>query len=381
VTEAEFGTRLEKAAAVERARAARPDHVESRHRGRAVLLAAGLLGAVVWLGWSGRARGKAKSGGPSPTPPSAPEHFGRPGGRFWAGFVGPAFGLYAAFVLLPGLVAFGWAFTRWDGFGEMTWAGRFNFRWLLLESDVFWSALGNNLFLMLVPPLVVVPVALGMAAFIHRGGRGAGLFRVVLLFPNLLGGIAASLIWLAAYEPTSGFVNAALVTAGDGVELVFGPGALGNWLHSFHGHAWLAQANLYWSLVPIYLWMACGFNLVLYLAAMQGVPEDLYEAAELDGASPARQFFTITLPLIREVLVISAVFLVIGGLNAFELVWLLTAQDPSAGAHTLGTFMVGALFTEFQVGRAAAIAVMLFLMVLVGALAVLRVTRKEAVES
>jgi raffinose/stachyose/melibiose transport system permease protein len=262
----------------------------------------------------------------------------------------------------------------------MGWAGRFNFRWLLLESDVFWSALGNNLFLMLVPPLVVVPVALGLAAYVHRGGLGAGALRVVLLFPNLLGGIAAALIWLAAYEPTSGLVNASLVAAGDLVDLLGGPRVVENWLHSFHGHAWLSQSNLYWSLVPIYLWMACGFNLVLYLAAMQAVPEELYEAAELDGASKTRQFFLVTLPLIREVLVISAVFLVIGGLNAFELVWLLTSQDPSAGVHTLGTFMVGTLFTEFQVGRAAAIAVLLFLMVLIASLAVLRAARKEAVE-
>jgi ABC-type sugar transport system permease subunit len=84
--------------------------------------------------------------------------------------------------------------------------------------------------------------------------------------------------------------------------------------------------------------------------------------------------------LIREVLVISAVFLIIGGLNAFELVWLLTAQDPAAGVHTLGTFMVGTLFTEFQVGRAAAIAVLLFVLVLTGCLALLRATRREAVE-
>ncbi len=390
ITEEEFGARLEAAAAIERERAARPDHVESRHRGKAAGLAALLLGLVVWLGWQGRpgrARGAAGPGSTSgpggeavSSPTLAAGYFGRLTGGFGAGFVGPALALYAAFVLLPGLVAFGWAFVRWDGFGDMTWAGRFNFRWLLLESDVFWSALGNNLFLMLVPPLVVVPVALGMAAFIHRGGRGSGLFRVVLLFPNLLGGIAASLIWLAAYEPTSGFVNASFVAAGDLCEWLGGPRVVENWLHGFHGHAWLSQANLYWSLVPIYLWMACGFNLVLYLAAMQGVPDDLYEAAELDGASRARQFFTITLPLIREVLVISAVFLVIGGLNAFELVWLLTSQDPSAGVHTLGTFMVGALFTEFQVGRAAAIAVMLFLLVLIASLAVLRATRKEAVE-
>lgn len=379
VTPEEFGARLEAAAAVERTRMAKPDYVENRHHWKAVALGGLLLATTVWLGWPRRGRGgKTNTGG---AVKETGEVCGRLGGWKALGFVGPAFGVYAAFVLLPGLVALGWAFTRWDGFGEMDWAGRFNFRWLLLESDVFWSALGNNLFLMAVPPLVVVPVALGLAAYVHRGGRGAGALRVVLLFPNLLGGIAAALIWLAAYEPTSGLVNAGLVAMGDLVELLHGPRALENWFHSFHGHAWLAQANLYWSLIPIYLWMACGFNLVLYLAAMQAVPDELYEAAELDGASPARQFFCITLPLIREVLVISAVFLLIGGLNAFELVWLLTAQDPSAGVHTLGTFMVGTLFTEFQVGRAAAIAVLLFLMVLIASLALLRVSRKETVET
>jgi raffinose/stachyose/melibiose transport system permease protein len=379
VTPVEFGKRLEAAAAVERTRMAKPDYVEKRHHWKAVALAGLLLGTTVWLGWPKRGRAeKTNTGGEAK---AAGEACGRLGGLKALGFVGPAFGVYAAFVLLPGLVALGWAFTRWDGFGAMDWAGRFNFRWLLLESDVFWSALGNNLFLMAVPPLVVVPVALGLAAYVHRGGRGAGALRVVLLFPNLLGGIAAALIWLAAYEPTSGLVNASLVAMGDLVELLHGPRALENWFHSFHGHAWLAQANLYWSLIPIYLWMACGFNLVLYLAAMQAVPDELYEAAELDGASPARQFFSITLPLIREVLVISAVFLLIGGLNAFELVWLLTAQDPSVGVHTLGTFMVGTLFTEFQVGRAAAIAVLLFLMVLIASLALLRVSRKETVET
>jgi raffinose/stachyose/melibiose transport system permease protein len=377
ITAMEFGERLEAAAGAERARRLNPDHVENRHGVAAAGLLALVGGLFGWLVWPRRKRGVS---GSVRAEGREPEHLGPLPARFGAGFVGPALGVYAAFVLLPGLAAFGWALTRWDGFGAKAWAGLGNFRWLLLESDVFWSALRNNLFLMLVPPLVVVPVALGMAAFIQRGSRGAGVFRVVLLFPNLLGGIAAALIWLAAYEPASGFVNAALVGVGEGLAAAGGPAAVSGWLRGFAGHAWLAQEHLYGSLVPIYLWMACGFNLVLYLAAMQGVPAELYEAAELDGASPMRQFFTITLPLIREVLVISAVFLIIGGLNAFELVWLLTAQDPAAGVHTLGTFMVGTLFTEFQVGRAAAIAVVLFVLVLAASLAVLRVTRREAVE-
>ncbi len=143
---------------------------------------------------------------------------------------------------------------------------------------------------------------------------------------------------------------------------------------------WLAQGHLYGALLPIYLWMACGFNLVLYLAAMEGIPADLYEAAELEGASPARQFFSITLPLIWDVLVVSAVFLVIGGLNAFEMIWLLTSQDPASGSHTLSTLMVSTMFQEFQIGRATAIAVVMFLLVLAGSAAVMRALKRETVE-
>ncbi len=275
-------------------------------------------------------------------------------------------------MLGPGAAAMVWAFTRWDGINPRQWAGLYNFKWLLFESDVFWSALANNAFLMIVPALVVVPLALLLAALIHRGVWGAQVFRAVFLFPNLLGGVAATLLWLGAYEPHGGLINAGLVALGRGLD--------NDWLRSFDGYPWLAQSHLYWALIPIYLWMACGFNLILYLAAMEGIDPQLYEAAELDGASRARQFFLITLPLIWEILVVSAIFLVIAGLNAFELIWLLTSQDPTTTAHTLGTLLVATMFKEFAIGRATAIAVVLFVLVLATSAAVMRGLRREEVE-
>jgi len=118
--------------------------------------------------------------------------------------------------------------------------------------------------------------------------------------------------------------------------------------------------------------MACGFNLVLYLAAMEGIDPQLYEAAEIDGAPVWRQFFAITLPMIWEVVVISAVFLVISGLNAFEMIWLLTSQDPTSASQTLGTLMITSMFKEFQIGHAAAIAVIMFVLVLTASAGVMR---------
>lgn len=381
ITPEEFGARIEAAAAHDRARAANPDAIDIKHPFAGTALLAALAAIAAWLVLR-RTKKKFPALHPAERA-AAPDEWEkipapaatRPRLRPVAalGFVGPAFLLYAALVLAPGVVAFLWAFTQWDGMGAREWVGWLNFKALLFESDVFWAALRNNAFLMLVPAVVVLPLALALAYVLHRGIRGAGVFRAVLLFPNLLGGIAAALLWMTAYEPHGGLVNAGLVALGD---------ALGSdWLRSFAGYPWLAPRHLYWAIVPIYVWMACGFNLVLYLAAMEGINPELYEAAELEGASRARQFFSLTLPLIWEVVVVSAVFIVIAGLNAFELVWLLTQQDPDTSTHTLGTMMVTSMFKEFQIGRATAIAVLLFVLVLAGSAALMRGLRREEVES
>ena len=384
ITPQQFGERVEAAAEIDRARAAAPNAVEFRYPIAGTLLLVALAGLAVWLAWKKKAGAVVlnRPGRDSALEPRARgdtrpyqdrSYFGRLRARVGLAFIGPAFLLYGALVLLPGLAAFAWAFTRWDGMGERSWAGLFNFKWLIFESDLFWAALKNNLFLMLVPASIVLPLSLALAYLLHRGVWGGKTFRAVFLFPNLLGGIAATLLWMSAYESQGGLANAALVGLGE---------LLGNdWLRSFAGYPWLAQRNLYWSLIPIYIWMACGFNLVLYLAAMEGIDPQLYEAAELDGASPLRQFFTLTLPLIWEVIVISAVFIVIAGLNAFEMIWLLTNQDPDTSTHTLGTLMVTSMFKEFQVGRATAIAVVLFVLVLAGSAAVMRGLKRESVEN
>lgn len=371
ITPRQFGERLEAAAEADRRRAAAPDAIDYRHPFAGTLLLSALAGLGFWFAWTSvrRRAGAAKA----PAPEGSGAYFGRLRGTVALGFIGPAFLLYAVLVLAPGAAAFSWAFTRWNGLGPRAWTGWFNFKWLLFESDIFWLALKNNAYLMLVPALVVLPLALLLAWLIHRGVWGASVFRAILLFPNLLGGIAATLLWLNAYEPHGGLINASLAAVGRWV----GSG----WLQSFDGYPWLAQQHLYVALIPIYLWMACGFNLVLYLAAMEGIDPQLYEAAEIDGAPPWRQFFVITLPLIWEVIVVSVVFLVIGGLNAFEMIWLLTSQDPQSSTHTLGTLMVSSMFKEFQIGRATAIAVMLFVLVLAVSALVMRGLKREEVES
>jgi raffinose/stachyose/melibiose transport system permease protein len=187
----------------------------------------------------------------------------------------------------------------------------------------------------------------------------------VFFLPNLIGGVAAALLWMHLYTPQGGLVNTAL--AGIGFE-------------SFRTFTWLSPDHLYWALVPMSIWGACGFNMVLYLAAMENVPESLYESATIDGATPWRQFWAITVPLIWEVLAISIVFMVIGGMKAFDMIWLLTNQQPTTSTHVISTKMVQTMFWEYKVGEATAIAVLLFFMVFLGTATTLRVMRRERVE-
>lgn len=392
----EFAQRIEAAAAADRARAAAPGAITYNHPIAGTALLAVLGGVALWLGsgrWRARRAMRRRGEPPIKAKEAAPDVAGSPGSpvpaatrpplvdasyfgplsrRVAVTFVGPSLLLYVALVIAPALAAFAWAFTHWDGLSERTWSGMYNFKWLLFESDLFWTALRNNFFLMLVPAVFVLPLALLFAFLLHRGVWGGNVFRAVFLFPNLLGGIAATLLWLGAYESHGGLINAGLAGLGNLTGI--------DWLQGFDGYPWLSQDNLYVALIPIYIWMACGFNLVLYLAAMEGIDPQLYEAAELDGAPTWRQFFFITLPLIWEVVVISAVFLVIAGLNAFELIWLLTSQDPDSSTHTLGTLMVTSMFKEFQIGRATAIAVTLFVLVLAASAALMRGLKREAVE-
>ncbi len=329
-------------------------------------------------------------------------------------FVGPALLLYAVFIVWPALQSFGWSLTRWNGLTGKEFCGLNNFAWLLYDSRVFWTAVKNNLFLMFVVPLVVVPLSLFLAACLSRGLWGSRLFRVVFFFPNLMGGVAVALLWTQIYNPKGpvsalwgaiasglltwgatlnglspaeieallkeGLPQAASFVAEHGGWLADRLAGAGGWFAQLQTIAWLDTKHLYRALIPMSVWGGCGFNMILYLAAMESVPQSLYEAAEIDGAPPWKQFWKITFPLIWDALSISLVFSIIGGMKVFDTIWLLTNQQTPSDLHVVGTYMVSSMFTEYKVGQATAIAVLLFLIVFVGTAATLRAMRRERVE-
>jgi ABC-type sugar transport system permease subunit/ABC-type glycerol-3-phosphate transport system substrate-binding protein len=376
ITPAQAARDLEAGAEAVRAQAMNPDEITIRHIWKPMLLI-GLMGLAI-LYWTIttilRYRNRLQEG-------TSPTHAGRTR-LSWPNriiLIGPAFLLYSIFVIVPSLKAFGWSLNEWNGLTDMRFIGLQNFARLLFESDGFWIALNNNLFIMFVIPLFVLPLSLFLAVCISREIHGSKFFRIVFFFPNILGAVAAALLWTHMYNPQGGPINAALVGMGQ-MLMAIGLEGLGGGFTAMEGLAWLSQANLYWALIPMSIWGACGFNMILFLAAMESIPQSIYEAADIDGASPWRQFRTITLPLIWEVLSISIVFMVIGGMKAFETIWLMTNQTPTTQVHVIGTRMVQEMFTEFKVGEATAIAVLLFIMVFFGTAATLRAMRREPVE-
>ncbi len=377
ITPAECAKKLEAAANAVRTRAEHPNAITIRHIAKPIFLLSLLAAAIIyWCVTQIRKylehRRSARAAGTA--------------GRLrlsWASvivFVGPALALYTVFVIVPCARSFVWSTQRWDGLTDTRqWVGLLHFKRLLFESDGFWIATQNNLFIMFVIPLFILPLSLFFATCISRGLWGQSVFRVIFFFPNILGGVVATLLWLHLYNPQGGLINAGLVALGKALCTI-GAGDVGRYLMTFDGFAWLSEKHLYWALIPMSIWGACGFFMLLFISAMDSIPQTMYEAAELDGANAWRQFWSITVPMIWDVLAVAIVFMVIGGMKAFEVIWLLTNQRPTTGTHVISTRMVQAMFTEFKVGEATAIAVLLFLMVFFGTAVTLRLMQRETVE-
>lgn len=287
----------------------------------------------------------------------------------------PALLMYTVFVAWPGVRALVYSLQKWNGLGDAEWAGLANFR-ALFADDLFLSAFQNNLILAFAGGSITIVLALFFAYLLHRRVRGAGLFRVTFFFPNVLAAVAVALLWMLLYSTTSfGVFNAALLR----IDVAFQ--AMGiHWLDGRLPFAFTDTRYLIYALVPVLVWTATGFYMVLFLAAMQGIPETYYEAARLDGASGWGQFRHVTLPMIWEVVVIGLVFLVISTMKYFDAVWVLESQYPTKDSHVLATVLYQKVFTEYNVGYAAAVAVMLFLIVFAATLLLLRLQRREALE-
>ncbi len=285
--------------------------------------------------------------------------------RFILTFLGPPFALYALFVLWPALTALRYSLLRWDGLSKPVYVGLKNFGALMQAKSGLPGALGHNLFLMLVPGPLILCLALFFAYAIHQQIKGARIFRIAFFFPNVLSSVAVALLWQFLYSTGQ-------------------PGLINGLRRGINPHAapipFTQSSTLLLAIVPMLVWTATGFYMVLFLAAMENIPVSFYEAARLDGATAWQQFRNVTLPLMWDVLTTGILFLVIGGLKTFDSIWILENGRPNKDSHVLSTLMYSKVFEEYNIGYGTAIAVVLFGLALALALLSRRFLQREALE-
>jgi multiple sugar transport system permease protein len=261
-----------------------------------------------------------------------------------------------ALIGYPIAASFYYSLCSYDTFRPPRWVGVENYRVLLTEDPLFWKSLGNTLYMVAVGLPVGVAVSLGIALLMNQKLRGMAFYRTLYYLPSITPVVATSILWLWLLNPEIGLVNTALGKAG-----LRGPG-------------WLTAPE--WSkpaLILMGLWGAGG-GMVIYLAALQDVPQALYEAAALDGAGRLAQFRHVTLPMLSPVILFNLIMGLIGSFQYFTQAYVMTNGTGSPQDSTLfyAMHLFNRAFLDFRMGTACAMAWVLFLVTLLCALAVFR---------
>ena len=285
-------------------------------------------------------------------------------GRTALWFLAPFLLMYLLFIIGPALYGLVMSFTHASlvKSGLNGWAGLANYKEALQSSD-FWSSLWHTIWftILTTPPLIAV--ALGLALLADRAGRGRWFYRLAFFAPYVLPSAVVALIWMWLYTPSLGLLDTTLTKIG-----ITPP----NWLGS--------ESFAMWSLAITTVWWTLGFNFVLYLAGLQEIPRELYEAAAIDGAGPWQQIRTITIPMLGRTTTLVAVLQVIASLKVFDQMYLMTSGGPNFATRSILEYIYDEGFTNFRVGYASALSTLFFIVVLIvsaGWFAIVRRQEKE----
>lgn len=264
-------------------------------------------------------------------------------------FILPAVVLYLVFVFWPVLQSIGISFYEWSGLGkQMTFIGLDNYFTLFTQDAVFRLSLRNSIIATLI--LALIPTALGLGfAALFSNLRGGGAYRSAIFLPYLVSMVAVGTIWSWIYNPRI-----------DAPGLLLKALGLEAWTHDWLGEQATALPA---AMVPA-IWRFTGFAIVIFYAAIQTIPMDLYEAARVDGASGWQSFWKITLPLVRPAMTIVVVWMTMDALKLFDLIFVLTRGNPNHATEVIATWMFVTTFRHYKMGYGAAMAVVLFLLIL-----------------
>lgn len=287
--------------------------------------------------------------------------------RPWAGrlFVAPNLAAVVIFLLFPLGFSLYMSFESWDLFTAPRFVGLRNFRNLFTSDPLFLIAVRNTVIFTLGTVVPTVLISLVVAAVLNRKVKGIGIFRTITFLPLAISSVVMAVIWQFVFDTNNGLLNIMLSWVGIGPI------------------PWLIEPR--WAMASLCLvsvWRSVPFATVVLLAAMQGVPETVYEAARIDGAGEIRQFVSITVPLIRGAMSFVVVISIIHAFQAFDLVYVLTGANggPETGTYVLGIMLFQNAFGFLEFGYASALAWVMFAILLALTVLQLRLTRRRSWE-
>jgi len=274
-------------------------------------------------------------------------------------FLLPGLVLFGLLVLLPILIAGYLSFFRWNGLGGLPEPGSDRFIGLenfqrLLSDEIFLGDIRRMLIIVVLSLVIQLPMSLGLALLLNQKMRGRAIYRTIFFAPYVLSEVITGVLFTMVFSPEHGLVNSVLSAIG--LE-----GAAAEWLAD--------PDTVLYSVFAVITWKYFGFHMILYLAGRQGIPNELLEAAAIDGANAWRQFWHVTLPLLGPTIRMSVFLSIIGTIQLFDLVWVLTRGGPVHASETMAVTMYIFGFERNQFGYASAISVAMFLISLVFALA------------
>lgn len=302
-----------------------------------------------------RANATDDSRPPAPGPAPAaeqPRRRARPTG--WV-FVLPFAVAFALFMVWPIVYGLWMSFTDESlTLSGTDFVGFDNYAEAFGDPDV-WSSLGNTVFFTVITVVPLVVVALAMALLVHSGLAGQWVWRLAFFAPFLLPVSVVTLIWQWLYQPDLGMANQALDKLG------------------FEPVGWLSdEAVAMWSIAALTVWWTVGFNFLLYLAALQSIPDQLHEAAALDGAGAWRRLFSVTLPQLNRTTALVAMLQVLASLKVFDQIYIMTKGGPNNSTRPILEYIYDVGFTGYRLGYASAVSYLFFALIIIISIAQLR---------
>jgi ABC-type sugar transport system permease subunit len=265
-------------------------------------------------------------------------------------FTAPALVILAAFLLYPIGYSLWLSLHEWDGYTPRwgAFVGLENYR-ALAGDEVFWKATLNSLVFVVVRTPLEVALGFVLALLLNRRLAARSLLRTLFFVPVVMSLIVVTLIFQRVYEPNTGLLN----------TLLHGIG-LGAWAYSWLGD----PATALPAVIAVSVWKNVGFSLVILLAGLQSLPQDVLDAARVDGANAWQLTLRVVTPLMRPILALTAVLSIIGGLKVFDLIFIMTRGGPTYSTEVLATMLYREAFEQNHMGVASAIAVILVTLVL-----------------